>query len=102
MATTNKKSTIVLSKRYFPVEIAVFEHTDGDSRPSYTVKLTRSFRRNEGSEWETTDYLSPQDLLPAARLAGRSVRSSSRPNCRRPTRSVARHAAETVSEEVTF
>jgi len=34
------------------------------------VKLTRSFRRDEESDWETTEYLSPQDLLPAARLLG--------------------------------
>jgi len=70
MATSSKKSKVVFSKRYFPVEVAVFEHTNGDSRPSYTVKLTRSFRRDEESEWETSDYLSPQDLLPAGKLLG--------------------------------
>lgn len=101
MATTNKKSTIVLSKRYFPVEIAVFEHTDGDSRPSYTVKLTRSFRRNEGSEWETTDYLSPQDLLPAARLLGEAY-GAIQAKLQKAYEERREAAAETVSEEVTF
>lgn len=101
MATTNKKSTIVLSKRYFPVEIAVFEHTDGDSRPSYTVKLTRSFRRNEGSEWETTDYLSPQDLLPAARLLGEAY-GTIQAKLQKAYEERREAAAETVSEEVTF
>lgn len=70
MATSNKKSKVIWEKRYFPVAAAIFEHTNGDSRPSYTVKLSRSFRRDEESEWETTDYLSPQDLLPAGKLLG--------------------------------
>jgi hypothetical protein len=69
MATATKKSKVVWSKRYFPMEVAVFEHApNGDGRPSYTVKVTRSFRRNEESEWETSDYLSPPDLLPASKL----------------------------------
>ena len=101
MATTSKKSTIVLSKRYFPVEIAVFEHTDGDSRPSYTVKLTRSFRRNEGSEWETTDYLSPQDLLPAARLLSEAY-GAIQAKLQKAYEERREAATETVSEEVTF
>lgn len=47
----------------------MFEHTN-DGRMNFSVKLTRSFKRDEESEWETTEYLSPQDLLPAARLLG--------------------------------
>ena len=49
--------------------VAVFEHAN-DGRTNYSVKLTRSFRRDEESEWETTEYLGTQDLLPAARLLG--------------------------------
>ena len=59
----------IFAKTYFPVQVAVFEHSN-DGRANYSVKLTRSFRRDEESEWETTEYLSPQDLLPAARLLG--------------------------------
>ena len=59
----------VFARTYFPVQIAVFEHSN-DGRQNFSVKLTRRFRRDEQSEWETTEYLSPQDLLPAARLLG--------------------------------
>lgn len=68
MATSSKKSTVIWEKRYFPVTATTFEHENGDSRPSYSVKLSCSFRRNEESEWESTDYLSPQNLLPASKL----------------------------------
>jgi len=59
----------IFSKTYFPVQVAVFEHTN-DGRTNFSVKLTRSFRRDEESEWESTEYLGAQDLLPAARLLG--------------------------------
>ena len=76
MATTSKsakngaaKRRPVFAKTYFPVQVAVFEHSN-DGRANFSVKLTRSFKRDEESEWETTEYLGPQDLLPAARLLG--------------------------------
>lgn len=59
----------IFAKTYFPVQVAVFEHTN-DGRTNYSVKLTRSFRRDEESAWETTEYLGAQDLLPAAHLLG--------------------------------
>ena len=59
----------IFAKTYFPVQVAVFEHSN-DGRANYSVKLTRSFRRDDQSEWETTEYLGAQDLLPAARLLG--------------------------------
>lgn len=59
----------IFAKTYFPVQVAVFEHSN-DGRTNFSVKLTRSFRRDEESEWETTEYLGVQDLLPAARLLG--------------------------------
>ena len=59
----------VFAKTYLPVQVAVFEHSN-DGRTNFSVKLTRSFRRDEESEWETTEYLGAQDLLPAARLLG--------------------------------
>lgn len=59
----------IFAKSYFPVQVAVFEHAN-DGRTNFSVKLTRSFRRDEESEWETTEYLGVQDLLPAARLLG--------------------------------
>ncbi len=57
------------AKTYFPVQAAEFEHAN-DGRANYSVKLSRSFRRDEGSAWETAEYLGTQDLLPAARLLG--------------------------------
>ena len=59
----------IFAKSYFPVQVAVFEHSN-DGRANYNVKLTRSFRRDEESEWESTEYFGVQDLLPAARLLG--------------------------------
>jgi hypothetical protein len=64
----------VWSKKYWPVEIAVFEYVNGDERPQHSVKLTKSFRRDEESEWETTDFFSGQDLLPARELLGEAYR----------------------------
>ena len=58
----------VWSQKRFPLEAAVFEFPNASGTPSYSVKLTRSFKRDEESEWETTDYLGASDLLPAARL----------------------------------
>lgn len=59
----------VFSKSYFPVDVAVFEHLN-DGRRNYSVRLSRAFRRDEQSQWESTEYLRPEDLLPAARLLG--------------------------------
>ena len=59
----------IFAKSYFPVQVAVFEHSN-EGRTNYSVKLTRSVRRDEESSWETTEYLSAPDLLPAARLLG--------------------------------
>jgi hypothetical protein len=66
-AKSGKKQTPVFSKRFFPVQVAVFEY-ENEGRLNHSVKLTRSFRRSEESEWETSEYLSTQDLLPAAKL----------------------------------
>jgi len=62
-----QKQRPIFAQTFFPVQVAVFEHPN-EGRPNYSVRLTRSFRRDEQSEWETTEYLSVQDLLPAARL----------------------------------
>lgn len=69
MAKDNsKKQRPIFSKRYFPVEVAVFEHRNGDDKLNHSVILRRSFRRDPEADWETTEYLSAQDLLPAAKL----------------------------------
>ena len=65
-AKTAKKRP-VFSKRYWPVQVAVFEF-ENDGRLNHSVEVTRTFRRDGDSEWETTPYLTPQDLLPAAKL----------------------------------
>lgn len=64
----SRKQRPIFSKTYFPVQVAVFEHTTDGGRPNHSVKLTRTFRRDEESEWETSEYLGAQDLLPAAKL----------------------------------
>src|SRR5688500_5650463 len=64
---TNTSSRPVWSKSDFPREVAVFKFV-GEDRTNYSIKLSRSFRRDEKSEWETTDYLTEGDLLPAAKL----------------------------------
>lgn len=66
----SQKQRPIFSKAYFPVQVAVFEHATEGGRPNHSVKLTRTFRRDEQSEWESTEYLGPQDLLPASRLLG--------------------------------
>lgn len=63
-----RKAGPVFAKTYFPVEVAVFEHENDGGRLNYSVKLAKSFKRDEESEWETSEYLSPQELLPAAKL----------------------------------
>ncbi len=69
MANENgRRQRPIFTKRYFPVQVAVFEHRNGDGKLNHSVVLRRSFRRDEESEWETTEYLSTQDLLPGAKL----------------------------------
>lgn len=58
----------IFSRTFFPVQVAVFEHTGENERKNYSVKVTRTFRRTEESEWETSEYLGVADLLPAAQL----------------------------------
>ncbi len=68
--TSPKKQKPVWTKRGFPLTVAVFQFPSGtiDAPPNFSVKLTRSFRRDETSQWETTDYLSASDLLRGAKL----------------------------------
>jgi len=79
MATVSAKSGVkngqskaakrrpVFSKRYWPVQVAVFEF-ENDGRLNHSIELTRTFRRDDESEWETTTYFTSQDLLPASKL----------------------------------
>lgn len=66
MAKSSKKP--VFERVYFPVRIAVFEHDGDEGRVNYSAKVSKSFRRSDDSEWESTDFLGPDDLLPAAKL----------------------------------
>ena len=68
------KKRPVWTRKYWPVDIAVFEYVNGDERLQHSVKLTKSFRRDEESEWETTDFLSGQDLLTARELLADAYR----------------------------
>lgn len=63
------KQRPVFSKRYWPVSVAVFEFRN-DERLNHSIELTRTFRRDSESEWETTTFLTTDDLLPAAKLLG--------------------------------
>ena len=62
-----EKKRPVFSRKYFPVQVAVFEY-EHEGRLNHSVSLTRSFRRDEESDWETTPYLGAADLLPASKL----------------------------------
>jgi hypothetical protein len=62
------KQRPVWTKKGFPLQVAVFEFSNENAPPSFSVKLTRSFKRQDSGEWETTDYLSAPDLLRAAKL----------------------------------
>ncbi len=67
---SSKKQRPVWTKKAFPLTVAVFEFPSGTEAtpPNYSVKLTRSFKRDESSEWETSDYLGAGDLLRGAKL----------------------------------
>ena len=56
------------TKNGFPLNIAAFEFPTENGPPNFSVKLTRSFKRDEDSEWENTEYLGGGDLLRAAKL----------------------------------
>ena len=56
------------TKKGFPLQIAVFEFPTENGSPNFSVKLTRTFRRDENSPWETSEYLSGSDCLRAAQL----------------------------------
>jgi hypothetical protein len=63
-----RKQRPAWTKKGFPLQVAVFEFPTENGPSNFSVKLTRTFRRDENSEWESTDYLSGGDLLRAAKL----------------------------------
>ncbi len=63
-----RKQRPVWTKTGFPLTIAAFEFPTENGPPNFSVKLTRSFKRDEDSEWENTEYLGGGDLLRAAKL----------------------------------
>lgn len=64
---SSHKQRPVWSKRVFPVQVAVFEFPT-EKGLNFSVKLTRTFRRDDDSEWENSDYLGGSDLLRGAKL----------------------------------
>jgi hypothetical protein len=65
-----RKQRPVWSRRGFPLNVAVFEFpsSSDEAPPNFSVKLTRTFRRDENSAWETSEYLGGGDLLRGAKL----------------------------------
>ena len=63
-----RKQRPVWTKKGFPLTVAVFEFPMENGPPNFSVKLTRSFRREENSPWENSEYLGGGDLLRAAKL----------------------------------
>lgn len=63
-----KKQRPAWTKNGFPLTVAVFEFPTENGPPNFSVKLTRTFRRDENSEWENSEYLGGGDLLRATRL----------------------------------
>jgi hypothetical protein len=64
----SRKQRPAWTKKGFPLTVAVFEFPTESGPPNFSVKLTRSFKRDEESDWENTDYLGGGDLLRAAKL----------------------------------
>ncbi len=65
---SGRKQRPVWTKTGFPLTVAVFEFPTESGPPNFSVKLTRSFRREENSPWENSEYLGGGDLLRAAKL----------------------------------
>lgn len=65
-----RKQRPVWSRRGFPLSVAVFEFpsSSDEAPPNFSVKLTRTFRRDENSAWENSEYLGGGDLLRGAKL----------------------------------
>lgn len=63
-----RKQRPVWTRKGFPITVAVFEFPTENGLPNFSVKLTRTFRRDENSEWENSEYLGGGDLLRAAKL----------------------------------
>ena len=63
-----RKQRPVWTRTGFPVTVAVFEFPTESGPPNFSVKLTRTFRRDEDSPWENSEYLGGGDLLRAAKL----------------------------------
>ncbi|WP_442483388.1 hypothetical protein [Aeoliella sp. SH292] len=68
VSDSSKKQRPVWTKKGFPLTVAVFEFPSENGPPNFSVKLTRSFKRDENSEWENTEYLGGGDCLRAAKL----------------------------------
>ena len=75
----------------FPCKSPCFEH-ENDGRRNFSVKLTRMFRRDEESEWESTEYLGPQDLLPAADFSAKRIEAIARSSGRGLSRTSGRRS----------
>jgi hypothetical protein len=65
---SGRKQPPAWTKKSFPLEVAVFKFPAENGPPNFSVKLTRTFRRDEKADWESTDYLGGGDLLRAAKL----------------------------------
>lgn len=65
---SGKKQRPTWTKSAFPLTVAVFEFPTENGPPNFSVKLTRTFRRDENSAWENSEYLGGNDLLRASRL----------------------------------
>jgi hypothetical protein len=69
-ASDGRKQRPIWTRKGFPLTVAVFEFpsASGEAPPNFSVKLTRTFRRDEDSEWENSEYLGGGDLLRGAKL----------------------------------
>jgi hypothetical protein len=63
----------VLSLKKFPVEVAVWENQK-DGKTYYSTKLSKRYKDKDKNEWKQTEYLSTDDLLPAAELLSEAWR----------------------------
>ncbi|QEG36087.1 hypothetical protein [Bythopirellula goksoeyrii] len=63
-----RKQRPVWTKTGFSLTIALFEFPSENGAPNFSVKLTRTFKRDEESPWENSEHLGGGDFNRASQL----------------------------------
>lgn len=65
---------------YNGIQLAVWKNLSQRGKEYRSIKITRSFKRDENSEWENTDYFNPWDLMNIAEVCIRAAHELARKN----------------------